>query len=235
MRLDGGWYRPDTVPFSIGFVVHDDRTLLVHRTAWNRLDVSDPAGGELLTSRGPTAYGKGEPRPAHYLDYFHGALSISPGGRWVLDDGWVWAPVGVPTVWDLRSWMTGNVWESEDGPSRRWICQRDYAWDRPTCWLGEDLLAISGIGDDDEAMLTGVELFDVARNVRVGAFAGPDGALFEADGQLLAAAPDGLQRWDPATGELTGTVPGFVPTHQHPAGELVSVADGVLRRWNWRG
>jgi hypothetical protein len=41
------------------------------------------------------------------------------------------------------------------------------------CWTGENLLAISGIGSDEEAMLAGVRIFDVTTGSQVAAFAGP--------------------------------------------------------------
>src|SRR5512139_2922564 len=76
MELDGGEYHPDTVPFSLAFARCADHTVVVHRTAWNRLDVSEPASGLLLTGREPTRHAHGEERPPHYLDYFHGALHL---------------------------------------------------------------------------------------------------------------------------------------------------------------
>ena len=235
LTLDGGSYHADTVPFSVAFALDGERTLVVHRTDWNRLDISDAATGARLTERGPTSYTRDQQRPEHYLDYFHGELRVSPGGRWIADDGWVWHPVGVPVVWDLRRWVEGDVWESEDGPSRQQLCARDYHWDSPQCWVGDDLLAVAGIGEDDEAMLAGVRLFDAPTGTELAGFAGPTGALFADRGRLYAATPDGLDVWDPFTGERTGTVPGFVPTAHHPgAGELAMPADGVLRIWRTR-
>jgi hypothetical protein len=232
LTLDGGSYHADTVPFSFAFVQDGQRTLVIHRSDWNRLDISDAATGALLTERGPTSYPAGGQRPEHYLDYFHGALRVSPAGRWLADDGWIWHPVGVPMVWDLRRWIGGDVWESEDGPSRQQLCARDYHWDSPLCWVGEDLLAVAGIGEDDEAMLDGVRVFDAATGGERASFAGPTGPLFADARRLYAAAPGGLDIWDHRTGERTGTVPGFVPVAYHPGtGELAELADGVLRRW----
>ena len=127
LSLDGGDYHAETVPFSFAFAELRGRTLAIHRTAWNRLDISDPATGELLTDRGPTSYSQNERRPQHYLDYFHGALHVSPGSTRILDDGWVWHPVGIPSTWRLEDWLE-NVWESEDGPSRLDFCARNYYW-----------------------------------------------------------------------------------------------------------
>lgn len=117
LTLDGGGYRPDTVRFSAAFAEHRGRTVLVHRTGWNRLDVSDPQTGQLLTVREFEAARTGSSRPPHDLDFFHGALTVSPDGRHVADDGWVWAPSGVVTAWSLSRWLDENPYESEDGPS----------------------------------------------------------------------------------------------------------------------
>jgi hypothetical protein len=245
LDLNGGDYLPGTVPFSAAFTpplpgFHPTPAAgtvtgtaaagwpsgaLIHRTAWNRLDAADPADGRPLTAR-RTA------EDHHDLDYFHGALHVSPGGRWVADDGWVWHPFGIPHVWDLRRWLGENPWESEDGPSLRELCARGYHWNVPMAWLGDDLLAVGGIGDNDAAMLPGARLFDPATGEEVRAFAGPEGAFFGYAGRLYSAHPDGLDVWDPATGERTGRVPGFVPTHLHPArGELAALTPRHLVRW----
>ncbi len=68
--------------------------------------------------------------------------------------------------------------------------------------------------------------------VEILAFAGPRGQLFAGGQRLYAATPDGLDVWDPHTGERTGSVPGFTPTSHHPrTGEFAAVEHGVLRRW----
>jgi hypothetical protein len=71
MELDGGQYHPDTVPFSFGFADTTGQVVAIHRTSWNRLDVSDPAIGRLLTRRELKPRRNGPlPLPEHYLDYF---------------------------------------------------------------------------------------------------------------------------------------------------------------------
>ena len=47
--------------------------------------------------------------------YFHGRLAVSPGNTRIAESGWVWGPVGVLASWDLKAWVTDNLWESEDG------------------------------------------------------------------------------------------------------------------------
>jgi hypothetical protein len=231
LLLDGGTYHPDTVPFSLTFAQHKGRPVVVHRSVWNRLDVSDPESGRLLTPRTHEPPAASEP-PPDTLNYFHGRLHVSPDGRWLADDGWVWSPVGIPVVWDLDRWLRANVWESEDGASRRELSQRAYHWDVPMCFVGDGLVAVSGIGFDDEAMLPGVRIFSAASGHEVTAFAGPAGSLFSDGHRLYSAEPDGLQIWDTVTGHHTGTVPGFFPTcHRRGSGELATAANGVLRRW----
>ena len=231
LALDGGSYRPDTVAFSAAFAVVAGRPVLVHRTEWNRLDVSDPRTGELLTGREHEATPEDGRPPDHYLDYFHGRLHVSPGSRAIADDGWVWAPFGVPQVWNLPAWLNDNVWESEDGPSKQYLCQRAYHWDVGMCFVGDAFVAVGGIGDDDEAMLAGVRIFSVASGAQVTAFAGPAGTFFS-DGRRLYSVHDGAtQVWDPVTGHRTATIAGFAPTCLHRGtGELAAVADGALLR-----
>lgn len=225
------------------------RELAIHRTAWNRLDISDPATGELVTDRRPTSYKAGEERPPHYLDYFHGALHVSPSGFHVLDDGWVWHPLGIPTTWILSRWIAENPWESEDGPTKLDLCARDYYWDHGIVWLDDKRVAVGGIGDDDSAMVNGVRIFDITAtgtpgapwrsDWRVGreiaAFPGPAGLFFSNGTRLFSSDVTGLSRWDPESGQRTGRIPAFQPTRHHRGtGELAQLAEGALVRWRCR-
>lgn len=246
LELDGGDYHEETVPFSFAFAQVKGRVVAIHRTAWNRLDVSDPLTGALLTVRNPPGVQAGRSHPEHYLDYFHGALRMSPKGTRIADDGWVWNPVGMPTVWNLEPWMADNVWEAEDGPSRKPLCITEYYWDRPSVWLDENRIAIGGLGEDEAYLVDGARIFDVSLRGSAGlharadlpwprevsTFAGPAGAFFS-DGQCLFSSNNsGLSRWDFNDGARTGILPGFTPTHHHPgARELATVVDHFLVRW----
>jgi len=243
MALDGGDYFPETVPFSLTFAEVRGRTILVHRTSWNRLDISDPATGKLLTERGPTSYRSGEQQPEHYLDFFHGALHVSPGSKRILNDGWVWHPIGVLTTWCIEPWLSENAWESEDGPSKLDVCARE-EWDRGATWIDDQRLAISGLGEDEEKMSAGARVFDASSvgppgpNRHEGrwareliAFPGPAGSFFSDGTWLFSSDPSGLSRWDPGTGELTGQIPGFEARWYHrDARELAQITDQTLVR-----
>ncbi|MFO0807646.1 MAG: hypothetical protein U0746_03400 [Gemmataceae bacterium] len=240
LALDGGDYHSETVPFSFAFADVHGRVVAVHRTAWNRLDVSDPSTGVLLTEREPTSYRTGEERPEHYLDYFHGALHVSPSGARIVDDGWVWHPFGVPMAWGLEHWLSGNVWESEDGSTMKSLCGRAYYWDHAMTWLDDNRVAVGGIGDDDNVMIGGARIFDVTLSSDAGeryareltAFPGPAGLFFGHGRWLYSSDPTGLSRWDVSDGTRTGHLPNYQPTHCHQdAGEFVQVIGNVLVRW----
>lgn len=246
MQLDGGDGHPWTVPFSLAFAVHRGREVVVHRTAWNRLDVSDPESARILTAREPTSYGRGEAQPAHYLDYFHGGLQLSTDGRRLLGDGWVWHPIGIPVVWDLQAWLDDDVWESEDGVTRRYLAARSYYWDHGMCWIDAHHVALEGIGSDDDHMVAGARIFDVAQpgesaSIRwpvvkeTGAFAGPSGEFFSDGRQLFSSAEDGLSVWSLATGERTAYGPGFRPGRfSFASREFVEIRDGDVSVWSSR-
>lgn len=229
MTLDRGDYHVDVTPFSAVFFEDAGHTFLVHATDWNRLDISEPGSGRRLSERDPTRYAQGEERPEHYLDYFHARLRVSPDQRWIVDDGWVWHPFGVVSVWDLRRWHHENPWEPEDGPSRKTVCARSYFWNAPMCWIDNHTLAVWGYGDDDADMIPAVILFDVEREEELSWFAGPEveddkdmpwherpgGDLIFDEYLFSLSGKHGTAVWDIETGERLLHEPGFCPTAYH--------------------
>ena len=129
-------------------------------------------------------------------------------GTQILDDGWVWHPVGNPVTWSLERWLSENVWESEDGPSRRDICARAYYWDKALIWLDEKRVAIGGIGDDEQEIIAGARIFDITRvgdpgpqwrhdwpwALELTAFPGPTGEFFSDGTSLYSSDARGLSR-----------------------------------------
>jgi hypothetical protein len=231
MKLDRGRYQAEQTEFPAAFLNLDGRPVLVHATKWNRVDLSDPATGVLLTPREFEVTGK---YPAHFLDYFFGALHPSPGGRLIASDGWVWHPVGMPRVWDARQWRFDYVYEPEDGLSARTVRHVAYYWDKPMCWLDDSTLVLAGVGADDEAMIPGAEIYDVNSAVKITAFAGPAGPLFCDRDQLYSASPGGLEVWDIGSGVNTGVVPGFVPSRFHPASrQFAAISGDTMRTWRF--
>jgi hypothetical protein len=253
-RLDGGDRHTWTVPLSMAFTQLDGRDILSHRSEWNRLDLMDPATGDSLLNR-PTPPTTTTDSPEHYLDYFHGRLIVSPDGQYVVDDGWIWHPVGVPVVWDLHRWLTQNCWESEDGDSRRSLGSREYYWNHGICWLDNDRVVVEGIGNDDELMVDGVIIYDIGGATAglverppgilrpeigpvvlsaeiVQAIAGPAGVLFGSGHQLFSATDAGLSIWSVETEARIGFIPGFNPRYQNRVnGELVALDSPSIHVW----
>jgi hypothetical protein len=242
LDLDGSDYHEETVPLSFAFAEVSTGVIAIHRTYWNRLDFSDPANGRLLSERGPTSYQSSEQRPDHYLDYFHGALHVSPSGKRIVDDGWIWMPVGVPQSWCLDRWFSENVWESEDGPSKIDVCYRHYYWDCSMVWLDDTRVVIAGIGDDDADMVDGARVFDVTASngeagfdnewaLEINTFVGPAGKFFTDGISLFSSNQAGLSRWSVEDGVRTGHLPDFAPTHHHRgAGEFARLSEDSLMR-----
>jgi hypothetical protein len=237
LELHGGDYHYVTVPFSFAFAAHRGRTVAIHRTAWNRLDVSDAESGRLLTGRNQGSYRRAEEPPEHYLDYFHGRILVSPGGSRILDDGWVWHPMGIPRAWSLTAWLESNVWESEDGPTVIELADRDSYWDHAMCWLDEHRVALGGIGADDDSMVDGVRIFatgEAGPARELAAFPGPAGAFFGDGGRLFCAYGGALTVWDVDAGRMTARIDAFEPSRQHASGrELVQLSGNVMRRWRY--
>lgn len=216
IRLHRDNYHPDVSNYPIAFFEHEGRTLLVHGTEWNRLDISDPLTGDLLTPRNPTSYMRGEVRPKHYLDYFHCGLTISSDQKWIVDNGWIWHPRGTIVAWNLQTWITDNVWESEDGQSHKVICWRDYYWDGPLCWIDDKTLVIYGYGTDEENLIPAVRIFNVETGAELRWFPGPHGNLTFDQHLFSYSKEQGTSIWDIETGERLFSAPDFCPTSYHP-------------------
>ncbi|HVB25007.1 MAG TPA: hypothetical protein VNG51_23935 [Ktedonobacteraceae bacterium] len=201
MHLERENYHVEHCDFPIAFFEHKNRTLLMHGTEWNRVDISDLETSELLTQRASPAYVSGQKPSDHYLEYFHGKLYASPQQDWIANDGWVWHPYGSITVWNLSRWLEDNVWESEDGSSKKELCER-IDWDRSMCWLDNQTLAVWGYGDfEDDDLIPAARIFDVLTGQEIRHFFGPIGT-FVFDEYLFSFTKEtGTSVWDVQTGE----------------------------------
>lgn len=199
--------------FPLGFFELDGRILLAHATDWNRLDVSDARTGQLLTAREEVD-----------LDYFHSSLLVSPDGARVLDNGWIWHPVGEVRVFDLRRWVRENPCEAKDGPSMKALTQRPYFWDGPVAWLDATTVAVWGGGENDPEILPVVTIYDAESGQAQRRFLGPGAGLLSLPPYLVAFdEAGGTTVWDWHTGERLMQDRSFQPVDVHPAShELLS-------------
>jgi hypothetical protein len=161
-------YHADVSSYSIGFLEREGRTLLIHQTKWNRLDMTDLATGELLTDREiinrEIAAGRREPdgdwgspqyETKNYDDYFHSLLHVSPDNKSFLSNGWIWSPVDIITAYGVERFL------KEYEPAGRNIdFGGGYNWDRPCAFIDNDLFVIAadtGGGMDDNPSPPGGE------------------------------------------------------------------------------
>ncbi|WP_344313225.1 hypothetical protein [Fodinicola feengrottensis] len=224
IALDRGPYQCKTTPFPIAFL--DDAVIVA--TDWNRLDLFDMASGHLSSNR-DTAWQRECPRPEHYLDYFHGRLLLNPSGGSLADDGWIWSPVGAPSVIDVEGWRRGDTYAAEHGEA---LSYRSYAWDQPIAWIDDTTIAIQRIGHDDEAMLDGVEIYDAPSGRRIAIFAGPNGRMWAYRGKLHVAASTGMEIWNRETGARISHLTDFRPTAHDPVtGAFAELRENRLRTW----
>lgn len=213
--------------FPLALVARGGRTLALHATRWNRLDLSDALTGELLTARSYGDVAEGQ-RPAHYLDFRHGRLVTSPDGARVADAGAREDGLAYVASFALEAMLAANPWESEDGTSRREHLPRWYAAQPPMVWLDERQLAVWGYGPSEACLIDAVCVCDAASGALLRWFPGvPRGELVAAGPYLVALTPDGAQVFDPDSGVRLLDDRSLVPQRYHPgAGAFVSTNPG---------
>jgi hypothetical protein len=149
----------------------------------------------------------------------------------------MWHPVGVVVCWEVLRWLERNVWESEDGPSRRELCDRAYYWDGPLCWVDDERLAVWGYGKDEEWLIPAVRIFDAASGSELRWFAGPEGRLAFDDYLFSLDESEGTAVWDIDTGERLLREETFWPLRYHRGAKvfLTPELDGSFRVSRLRG
>jgi hypothetical protein len=189
----------------------------VTATESNCLDRFDLATGECLTER-DISYGT-----ERYEDRFHGGLTLSPSGRWLIDDSWVWHPIGILSAIDMTVWSQDR-YAAEHGIT---VDDPDGVWNRPLAWLDDDVFAVQ-----QNMQADGVTLYRAPTFEQVGQFYGPVGRMWAHRGRLHTVTAEGMEVWDPADGARTGLLKGFSPTaYNRVAGVFAELADGQLRTW----
>lgn len=179
MRFNRDDYHYEQSIFPVTFYAYDnDQVLLIHGTAWNRLDISNPFTGELLTSREDPKFLMKDNTPTHdehYLDYFHGQLFVSPNNEWIVDNGWEWHPHGSVAAWNMEQWISTNCWESEDGESKNVLWWGKEGWNDPICWLSDTTVGI--VGEFDPGLYDDEELIHMQKGLLFRIFDVRDGSL----------------------------------------------------------
>ncbi|MDQ8739317.1 hypothetical protein [Paenibacillus sp. LHD-38] len=151
MRFNRDDYHYEQTIFPVAFVNYNAQLLLIHGTKWNRLDITNPIDNQALTDRDDPKFQLTQSksiRSEHYLDYFHGQLVVSPDNKWIVDNGWVWHPMGCVTGWSIHEWIE-NRWESEDGMSKKDLWCEKEDWNDPLCWISDNEIGLVGRNNYD--------------------------------------------------------------------------------------
>ncbi|WP_379134047.1 hypothetical protein [Paenibacillus sp. sgz500958] len=181
MRFSRDDYHFNQTIFPVSFYTSDDnQILLIHGTKWNRLDISNPITGELLTTRVDPEFHMIGNQPncdEHYLDYFHGQLLVSPNNEWVVDNGWEWHPRGSVTAWNIKQWITNNCWESENGETKKQLWRDKEDWNDPICWLSSTTVGV--MGKIDSSLYDDEDLINIPKELLFRIFDVYDGSLLQ--------------------------------------------------------
>ena len=206
--------------FPVAFAAPGGRLVLIHASAWNRLELSDPRTGDPLVRR------PAEQAAAHQVEYASAGLLASPDGAWLVDNGYTAEGAGLVAAFSVRRWLEEDPFEADDGAGKRYLCQRWHHWDGPLTWIDPTTLAVHGYGPSRASLRDAVLLFDVPSGEPVRWFPGPRGPLVAdaAAGLLYSLGDgDGVSVWDLASGERLLHDAGFHPLRHHPGtGQLLT-------------
>jgi hypothetical protein len=204
------------------------------------LDVSDPRTGECLTQRDFTLIKEDEDfYDDSVFSEWYGELAISPSQQKIASIGWVWHPLGVAFSWSAKSWLEENVWEADNGKSKRSYCIWDYFWYSPFFWYDDNTLCIWGSSDyqkGSDLPIDSVVLYNAETEQAVREFAGPTLDVFYYDHYLFSGLPEknGISIWDLEEGALLHRQPGISPRAYHPGTrEFIEIDETGWYGWHW--
>lgn len=92
-EINRSYYCSEAYEYPAAFVTLRNRTYLIHcPIEYNQLDFEDVETGELITNiknRKPS-------------DRFHARLEVSPDGKYLMSKGWLWHPLDVIMLFDIK-------------------------------------------------------------------------------------------------------------------------------------
>jgi len=196
MALSAGDYHTEQAPLPLCFLEYEGRTLLVHATDWNRLDITDMDSGKIITERNfEDSPGRDEDNDDLYTEWY-GLLKPSPNNSRMATIGWVWHPIGIALSFDLKAWLNGSTWESDCSPRMRDYAIWDYYWDSPFCWVDDQKLCIWGVSDGEfgDDPKNEAAIFDAESGDKLLSIPGPTCDTFFCDEYLFSGLQVGEER-----------------------------------------
>ena len=199
--------------FSFAFAQVGGLDTIIHATQWNRLDVTELHTGRCLTDRADRSQ-----------NYFHASLHVSPSHIWMIDNGWIWHPIGIMQKWKMDEWINDNPFMLDENISV--LTGSEHFWDRPLCFIDENRVAVWGKTVDDEQsdddFLSAISIFDMKTSEESSFFLVPhEGELFVEDDFIYVVSKEhGTSKWNLTTGELVKEDHSFKPHRYHPNAKL---------------
>ncbi|RAJ81903.1 hypothetical protein CLV59_104128 [Chitinophaga dinghuensis] len=124
---------------------------IIYSKAWNHLQIMNLDTRQLLTAAKSLITEDAEekhlefykthednnklPWPRPY-DYFFGALSVSPNGKYFLSNGWVWGSFGCYNVYDIEDFIQNSRIKEIH------VAVMDHSY-RAMCWVDDQTVAIT--------------------------------------------------------------------------------------------
>ncbi len=160
LTLDAGDYHMEQALFPVCFVINEGKTLVVHATDWNRIDITDLAAQECLTKRDLEKSPGNEDDSDYLFREWAGQLIPSPSNTRLASNGWVWHPFGCIYSFDLKRWIDGNLWETDASEHMRSYAGWDGWWDSKFLWIDDRRLCIWGAALEEEHDKYSATIFD---------------------------------------------------------------------------
>jgi hypothetical protein len=191
-------YHADVSDWAVAIVRHAGQDVLVHATAWNRLEAHAlPSFAQLAPSASEST-----------VDYFWGRVGLSPSGTRLASFGWYWQPAGGVRVVDVPAWLEGR----EDPPPGGAAALLFDWWDEQPCWVGEARYALVGCQTDpDDPYIErqeGLVLIDASTGLPERFVPGVVASAMGFDGRHLICLGAQTLALDPATGETVAALEG---------------------------
>lgn len=139
--FERGNYHVEHCSFPLALFEKEEEFHLIHGSDWNRVEQINLTKHSSLIPFNP------EEEADKKLDYFHSSIQLSPNKEEFLSNGWMWSPFDIIyrfKLEDLHQAKWKNAQYVEIPPTT------GYNWDRPLCWINNNLIAIGYTPQEDE-------------------------------------------------------------------------------------
>lgn len=139
--FERGDYHVEHCSFPLALFEKEEELHLIHGSDWNRVEHINLTKNLSLIPLNP------EEEDEKKLDYFHSSIQLSPNKDEFLSNGWMWSPFDIIYRFKLED-LHQAKWKSaqyvEIPPTT------GYNWDRPLCWINNNLIAVGYTPLEDE-------------------------------------------------------------------------------------